>query len=93
MQDYLSSEVFENSRQINRSPGADALGVATGFQKTADPTHRKLQASPGRFSHLLPPSAFPATEASADRGDHFFAHGFTSETIVLEGKLKGFAAL
>lgn len=42
---YLSSEVLEDGGEIDRSAGADTLGVFTSFEKTRDSADGKLETS------------------------------------------------
>lgn len=44
----LSSEIFKDSGEIDRSTGTDSLGVLAGFEEASDTADGELEAGLGR---------------------------------------------
>ena len=50
---YLGSEVFQDGGEINRSAGADTIGVLSGFEKASNTADGKLKTGLMRSGHRI----------------------------------------
>ena len=66
MSKYLGGEVLEHGGEIDRSAGADSLGVTAFLQEPGDTADGELEAGLDGLRHgLLPLAASPASGALA----------------------------